>query len=62
VLWEPRWIEMPVDFGFLAIQTGGNFCLQGYPLPIHEANTVGKRGAMRGTVRRQRRRQLQASS
>jgi hypothetical protein len=28
VSWEPRWIEMPVDFRFLAIQTGGNFCLQ----------------------------------
>jgi hypothetical protein len=29
VSWEPRWIEMPVNFAFLAIQTGGNSCLQG---------------------------------
>ena len=29
---EPLWIEMPVDFRFLAIQPGGNFVLQSDPL------------------------------
>ena len=40
VFWEPLWIEMPVDFRFLAIQPGGNFVLQSDPLRI-EANTAG---------------------
>ena len=29
VSWEPLWIKLPVDFAFLAIQPGGNSCLQG---------------------------------
>jgi hypothetical protein len=45
VFWEPPWIELPVDFGFLAIQPRGNFVLQSDPLRI-EANTAGKRVAM----------------
>ncbi len=48
VSWEPRWIELPVNLGFLAIQTGGNSCLQGFPLPNHEATIAGKGLAMRG--------------
>src|SRR5258708_17782196 len=45
VFWEPPWIQMPVDFRFLAIQPRGNFVLQSDPLRL-EANTAGSGGAM----------------
>ena len=52
---EPFWIQMPVDFHFLAIQPGGNFVLQSDPLRL-EANTagsgvaIGRKGALHHAV------------
>jgi hypothetical protein len=51
VLWEPLWIELPVDFRFFPIQSGENFVLQSDPLRL-EATTGGKRGAIRAFVAR----------
>jgi hypothetical protein len=42
VSWEPLWIQMPVDFRFFPIQSGGNFVLQSDPLRIEA--TTGREG------------------
>ena len=50
VLWEPRWIKLPVNFAFLAIQTGGNFCLQAIPFRFTKLTQWGRGTQWSGSV------------